>query len=165
MKGFIKECVDKAMIYGDSLSLSREIQAKYETRPVKKDVFVCIQDLEIDIIDVLPKCIFSSGKTSRLLFMNRTSELNQYDIANQTSLKPLYLGTQVPLGKSALLDSCFDEISGKLYTLNDKWVVESWQIGQSSQISGGRIRLFTENVETMKIINYSYKRRFRYSLP
>jgi len=42
MKGFIKECVDKAMIYGDSLSLSREIQAKYETRPVKKDVFVCI---------------------------------------------------------------------------------------------------------------------------
>lgn len=54
------DMIDNAAAFGESLILSKEMQKKYEERPVQKDVFVCLKDMEVDTIDVLPNCIFTS---------------------------------------------------------------------------------------------------------
>lgn len=78
--------IDKAVAFGESLILSKEIQKKYEERPVMKDVFICLKDLEAETIDILPKCLFSSVKTGRIMALDKDSQLHQYDMVSKKKL-------------------------------------------------------------------------------
>lgn len=56
--------------------LSNEIQTKYEERPVLKDVFLCLKDIETDNIDIIAKCIFTSASTGRIMLLDKSSHLH-----------------------------------------------------------------------------------------
>lgn len=65
--------IEKAVGFGESLVLSKEIQRKYEDRPVMKDVFVCLKDMEAETIDIIPSCIFTSEQTGRVMALDKDS--------------------------------------------------------------------------------------------
>ncbi|EGR33535.1 hypothetical protein IMG5_049950 [Ichthyophthirius multifiliis] len=145
---------------GESLVLSKEIQQKYESRPVNKDIFICVKDIEAECLDILPKCIFTCPRTARLLFLDKKSHLHQYDLINKKKLFDLDLSVRVPLLPSKILDATFDANSGRLYTLTDKWNMEIWELGQDNNMPLGRIVLFTEALDTENAIEMCYGNRF-----
>lgn len=36
----------------------------------------------------------------------------------------------MPLKRTKILDTAYDDNSGRFYVLNDKWILEVWEIGQ-----------------------------------
>lgn len=105
--------IDTAVGFGESLILSKEIQKRYEERPVSKDVFICLKDLEAESIDILPHCIFTSAETGRIMALDKDSHLHQYDLVSKKKLITLDLSIKVPLKESALLGAAFDHNSGR----------------------------------------------------
>ena len=157
-KSFIMEIIDNVIAYGESLKLSKEIQKKYETRPVIKDVFVTLQDLEIDIIDLIPRSLSISTNTGRVGYMDKDGNLYEYDIANKQNLKSVNLSSKVPLKKSRIIDYAFDNKAGRIYTLTDSWMLEVWEIHQELSVPVSRLKILTENYDPNAISNTYFKR-------
>jgi len=157
-KSFIMEIIDNVIGYGESLKLSKEIQKKYETRPVIKDVFVTLQDLEIDIIDLIPRSLSISTNTGRVGYMDKDGNLYEYDIANKQNLKSVNLSSKVPLKKSKIIDYAFDNKAGRIYTLTDSWMLEVWEIHQELSVPVSRLKILTENYDPHAISNTYFKR-------
>lgn len=126
----VNDCFQKAITFGQSLALSKKVQGQYENRPVMKDVFTCLQDFEVNALDIMPKSVFVSEDLGRLIYIDKGSTLFQYDLVNGKLLKPLNIGSRVPFKFSKILDSLFDAQSDRLYVLNDKWQFEIYDIGQ-----------------------------------
>lgn len=68
--------IGRAVVFGESLILSKEIQKKYEERPVKKDVFITLKDMEVETINIMPHCIFASTQTGRIMALDKKSHLH-----------------------------------------------------------------------------------------
>lgn len=110
---FLTGVINRAVGFGESLILSKEIQKKYEERPVTKDVFVALKDMEVETINIMPHCIFTSTQTGRIMALDKNSHLHQYDLVSKSKLIPLDLSIKVPLKESALLGAAFDSNSGR----------------------------------------------------
>ncbi|EAR94381.2 EF hand protein (macronuclear) [Tetrahymena thermophila SB210] len=164
-QNILEDLIEKAVGFGESLVLSKEIQKKYEERPVLKDVFVCLKDFEAENIDILPKCIFTSTQTGRVMVLDKQSHLHQYDMCSKKKLIELDLSVKVPLCEAYALDATFDQNSGRLYILTDKWNIEVWELGQDNSSPLGQIVLFSANTDTQKAINTCYGRRFQNAFP
>ena len=46
IRDFLYEVTDKACAFGESLKINKEIQAKFQKRPVDKHVFIKLKNLE-----------------------------------------------------------------------------------------------------------------------
>ena len=163
-KTVINEIIDNVLGYGQSLKLSKEIQKKYETRPVIKDVFVTLQDLEIDIIDLVPRSLSVSTSTGRVAYMDKEGNLFEYDIANQQNLKSINLSSKVPLKKSRIIDYAFDNKAGRIYTLTDSWMLEVWEIHQELSVPVSRLKILTEHYDPEAVSN-NYLKRYGDTFP
>ena len=157
-RDYILQIIDNVVAFGESLKLSKEIQKKYEARPVTKDVFVTLQDLEINIIDLIPRSISVSTTTGRIGYMDKDGNLFQYDIANQQNLKSVNLSSKVPLKKSKIIDFAFDNKAGRIYTLTDSWMLEVWEIHQEISVPFSRLKILTESHHPHVISNTYFKR-------
>lgn len=72
----VEELVGRAFAFGASLQLSKQIQFKFETRPVIREVFIALKDFSVDVLDTLPKSVYTSGQTGRLLYVDRQSVMH-----------------------------------------------------------------------------------------
>lgn len=163
-KGTIMEIIDNVIAYGESLKLSKEIQKKYEARPVMKDVFVTLQDLELGVMDLIPRSLSISTMTGRATYMDKDGSLYQYDIANKQALKSVNLSSKVPLKKSKIIDYAFDDKAGRMYTLTDSWMLEVWEIHQDLTVPVGRLKILTE-IHDPNAISNTYFKRYGDSFP
>lgn len=158
-KNLILDLVDKAVGYGESLKLAREIQYKYESRPVLKDVFIALQDLELEVVDPLPRSLCISSSTGRLVYMDKEGSVEQFDMANRQELKKLSLGSKIPLKRSKIIDFVFDNKAGRIYTLTDSWMLEVWEIHQELSIPISRLKIISEHFDP-STIDMSYHNRY-----
>jgi len=163
-KTFVIEMVDKAIGYGESLKLSREIQKKYETRPVLKDVFITLQDLEVEVFDPLPRSLGVSTMTGRLGYLDKEGNLLEYDIPNQQKLRGINISSKVPLKKTKIMDYVFDDKAGRIYILTDSWMLEVWEIHQELSVPVNRLKILTEEFDP-KVIDSAYQKRFGDTFP
>lgn len=155
----IYELVDQAVGYGESLKLSREIQGKYESRPVLKDVFITLQDLELEVVDPLPRSLCISSTTGRIGYMDKDGNMEEYDLANNQTLKGINLGSKIPLKRSKVIDFVFDNRAGRIYTLTDSWMLEVWELHQDLSIPVNRLKIISEEYNPDAITN-AYQKRY-----
>jgi hypothetical protein len=52
--GILAKIVDDAVDFGEGVKISKEIQDKFQVRPVEKEVFIKLKNLETQIVDILP---------------------------------------------------------------------------------------------------------------
>lgn len=143
-KGIVEGLFDKVIAYGESIVLSKEIQNKYQARPVVKDVFITLQELELEILDLLPRSLNFSTQTGRLGYMDKEGRFSQYDIANKQALRPISISSKVPLKKSKVIDFIFDDKSGRMYTLTDSWMLEVWELHQELSVPVSRVKIVAD---------------------
>ena len=94
---------------------------------MRKNVFVVLQDFQVDVMDTLPNTIYSSSSTGRILYMDKGSNLSQYSLTEQKKLPQVFIGTRAPRKITKVLDSVFDDNTNRLYVLTNKWIVEVWE--------------------------------------
>lgn len=159
LKTLIEECITSAFLAGESLLLTKEIQHKYEKRPVLKDIFLSLKDQEIEILDILPRSLQVSTGLSRVLFLSKDGLLQQLDVSNGSRLNNLNLGNQIPLKSSKILDSAFDSAENRLYCLTDKWVLEVWDLYQEKTVPISRVRILPYKGNFPELMERAYGTR------
>lgn len=167
IKEILSEIIEKAVLSGQSLLLSREIQQKYQKRPVLKEIFVCLKEFEWEVLDLMGRSLMSSFKMGRVggvegggameeggrgrVDEGKKSgeggrkagggELIQWEVGSGRKLQPIKLGGQIPIGSRDVLDVQFDEKNQKMYVLTSNFVLEGWDLIQESSTPEGRLRL------------------------
>ena len=159
MQKVIEDCITSAFQAGESLLLTKEIQRKYEKRPILKDVFICMQDLELEVLDIIPRSLHISNTMGRILQVSKDSILHEIDISNGTKLNNLNLGAQIPLKSSKILDIAFDSNENRLYVLTDKWILEIWELHQNLTVPLNRIRILPYRKNYQEILERVYSVR------
>jgi hypothetical protein len=160
----VRNCAAKAFAYGESLMFSKSMDSNFKQRNVKKDVFVLTNDINVNVIDVLPRSIYSSPQTGRLSYLDKSGILYQYDIANNAPLESLNINSKVPLNKISVIDLLYHSKLGRIYVLNEKWTVEMWEIQQKLSVPIGRVKVALTQDER-DIINEHYPNRYQSLVP
>ena len=124
--------VEKAETVGESLNVCREIQKKFEMRPVMKFVYPLLLQFQFSVTGAAPKSLQSMNSLGQIMFLNKNNQLNQFDITTTKSLQSVNLGTRPPLKHYDIIDMVCDQRSGRIYTLNSNWILEVWNIEQSA---------------------------------
>ena len=143
-RGLIDNILDQVTKRGDSAILTKEIQSRFQSRPVTKDVFVTMQELELEVLDLLPRSLNFSTQTGRLCYMDKEGKFFEYDVPNKQKLKPISLASKVPLKKSKVIDFFFDDKSGRMYILTDSWMLEVWEIHQELSVPVSRVKIIAD---------------------
>lgn len=124
----VDHMVEAAFCYGESLGVCRNIQKRFETRPVVKYIFPMMQAFQFPVQGVLPKSLQTVNRLGQLMCLDTENQLNQFDVATTASLQSVNLGTKPPLRHYNIIDVVCDQASGRIYTLNANWILEIWSI-------------------------------------
>lgn len=113
LEKFIKEdliesLISKAHCYGESLQICKDIQTKFEQRPVTKFVYPLLQQFQFSCTGVQPKSLQTMNSLGQLMFLNRQNQLSQYDISTTKVLQSVNLGTRPPLKHYDIIDMICD---------------------------------------------------------
>jgi len=163
-KSLINQIVNNAFLYGESLLLSRQIQQKFENRPVPKDVFALFHEFQYPIQDPLPHSLHCISSLGRVLYQEAMGHLHQIDIMTGSQLSPYFLGIRMPLRYTPILDTICDVKSCRIYTLNALWKLEVWSLEQPSSLPIKRVPMVNCEV-TKDFVETSYKQRYMLSKP
>ena len=160
----LADIVSRVYLYGESLTLSKEIQAKYEARPVPKNVFALFHEFQYPIVDSLPHSLQCVGSLGRILYMETLGYLQQIDVMGENRLSPYFLGIRMPLRYTPIIDTIVDSKSCRIYTLNALWKLEVWSLEQSSSLPIKRVPMVNCKVDP-NCIEQTYKSRYMKSKP
>ncbi len=163
-RAIIPELIAKAVVYGESLILSREIQHKFEQRPVLKDVFAMMHEFQYDVVNPLPHSLNCIGSLGRVLYIEAQGNLRQIDITAEKQLSPYFLGIRMPLRYTPIIDTICDTKSCRIYTLNALWKLEVWSLEQLSSLPIKRVPMVNCEV-TKDFVEQAYKSRFQLAKP
>jgi hypothetical protein len=164
-KSIIEEVLGYVAGYGESMILSKEVQSKFQQRPVRKDVFISLQEHELDVIDLLPRSLCASAQTGRVGFLDRDGVFTEYDLVNKTRLRRLNISTKVPLNKSKIIDFIFEAKTGKIFTLNEKMLLESWELHQSVHVPLNRVKVIAVSETEKSSVDEAYVNRYQGIFP
>ena len=159
IRKLLDSCVKSAVESGESLLLTKEIQRKFEKRPVLKDVIICMQDFECEVLDILPRSLHISTDLARIIQVSKDNLLQEIDISNGIHLANLNLGSQIPLKSSKMLDIAFNSTDNRLYCLTDKWILEIWELHQRNSGPLNRIRVLPYKSNYHEIIERAYNNK------
>jgi hypothetical protein len=78
LEQFIKEniidaIITKAHCYGESLAVCRDIQRKFEMRPVTKFVYPLLLQFQFSVAGVQPKSLQAMNSLGQIMFLNRNN--------------------------------------------------------------------------------------------
>jgi len=159
----LTEIINKAVLQGESLVLSRQIQTNYENRPVDKDIFTFSHEFQYTIADCLPHTLQSISSLGRILYLEQMGNLYQIDVTSEKQLSPYFLGVRMPLKYTPILDMICDTKSCRVYTLNALWKLEVWSLEQVSSLPLKRVPMV--NCEIIKDYTKCYRSRYLLSKP
>lgn len=158
------EIYEKVILFGDSLIKSREIQNRFEQRPVNKDIFTFFHEFQYNVIDPLPRSLYCINSLGRVIYLESMGHLQQIDVMSEKQLPPYFLGIRMPLQYTPLIDTICDTKSCRIYTLSALWKLEAWSLEQNSTLPIKRVPMV--NCEVAKdYIEVAYKTRFQLSKP
>ena len=160
----IPDLVSQAVVFGESLLMSREIQHKFEQRPINKDVFALIHEFQYDVTNPLPHSLHCVGSLGRVMYMESQGNLRQIDITAEKQLSPYFLGIRMPLRYTPIIDTICDTKSCRIYTLNALWKLEVWSLEQLSSLPIKRVPMVNCEV-TKDFVETAYKSRFQFAKP
>jgi len=109
-ESIIEELITKAQAYGESLTVCREIQQKFENRPVTKYYYPYIEQQIAICSGAMPKSLQVFNQLGKVMFLNRNNMLSMYDISNPENDTPaqVNLGTRPPLKHYDIIDMVCD---------------------------------------------------------
>ncbi|CAG9314903.1 unnamed protein product [Blepharisma stoltei] len=160
---FLMPILTSAVAHGESIKLARSIQKQFEKRGVIKHVYVWDQEWEQAINNPLPRSLWGSGLLGRAGYLDHQGCLAQFDLSSGSSLSSLHLGTRAPLQNVPLLGAACDESSNRLYTLNKQWVIDVWELIQSTSVPIQRISVLSKSAShdyVEKAYNYRHRDLF-----
>ena len=160
----IEHMVEAAFCYGESLSVCRTVQRRFETRPVTKYLFPMIQEFQFGVQGVLPKSLQAVNDLGQVMCLDAENQLNQFDVATSKSLQSVNLGTRPPLKHYNIIDLVCDQSSGRIYTLNANWILEIWGVEQNATFPQKRLAVCA-NDGGKDFISLYYKQTFNNSKP
>ena len=67
----IASLIEKAYCYGESLEVCKDIQKKFETRPVTKFIYPLLQQFQFSCAGAQPKSLQTMNELGQLMFLNR----------------------------------------------------------------------------------------------
>jgi len=105
---FIDMLITKAFCYGESLEVCRDIQTKYENRPVTKYIYPILDDFTFQTLGVSAKSLQPFNALGKVMFLNAQNQLQQFDVATKKNLPPVSLGTRPPLKHYNIIDMVVD---------------------------------------------------------
>jgi hypothetical protein len=160
----LEEIITAAQCYGESLLVGRDIQENFENRAVTKFVFPMIQEFQYNVVGVQPKTLQTLNELGQIMYLDAENQLNQYDIPTNRTLPPVNLGTRPPLKHYDIIDMVCDQTSGRIYTLNQNWILEIWNIEQNVSLPQRRVAVCT-NESGKDYIGMFYKNTFNNAKP
>ena len=84
---FFDELITSAQCYAESLIVGREIQQKFEMRPISKFVFPMIQEFQYNVMGVQPKTLQTLNELGQIMYLDSENQLNQNDIPTNKTLQ------------------------------------------------------------------------------
>ena len=164
LSSVVDHVVEAAFCYGESLGVCRNIQRRFETRPVTKYLFPMMQAFQFPVQGVLPKSLQTVNRLGQLMCLDAENQLNQFDVATTASLQSVNLGTKPPLRHYNIIDLVCDQASGRIYTLNANWILEIWSIEQNASFPQKRLAVCA-NEGGKDFIHLYYQKTFNHSKP
>lgn len=160
----IPSLIESTCLYSESLELSRQIQGKYEQRPVCKDLFAFSQEFQYTVVNPLPHSLHVINSLGRVGFLETVGNFNQIDVTSAKQLSSFFLGNRLPLQYTPLIDMVCEAKSCRLYTLNALWKLEVWSLEQLTSLPIKRVPMVNCEV-TKDYIQQAYKYRHLLSKP
>ncbi len=160
----LQEVIDRACMQGESLILSKQVQTKFENRPVNKDVFVFSHEFQYPASDPLVHSLHCVNSLGRIIYLESMGSLQQVDITSEKHLSSYFLGVRMPLKYTPLIDMVCDTKSCRVYTLNALWKLEVWSLEQDSSLPLKRVPMVNCEI-TRDHIKSAYKARFCQAKP
>ena len=160
----LEQLIEKAVAVGESLVMSRDIQTKFQQRPVTKFIYPMKMEFQYNVVGVQPKTVQMLDKLGQIMFLDSDNQLNQYDICTNKMLQTCNLGTRPPLKHYDIIDLVCDQSSFRIYTLNKNWILEIWMVEQATSLPLKRIAVCT-NDQNKDYISMYYKKTFNNSKP
>ena len=163
-RDIIAAIISQVVLYGESLIIAKEIQAKYENRPVPKNLFALFHEFQYPITESLPHSLQCVGSLGRIIYMETLGYLQQIDVVTENRLSPYFLGIRMPLRYTPIIDTIIDSKSCRIYTLNALWKLEVWSLEQSSSLPIKRVPMVNCKVD-QNCLEQAYKSRYMKAKP
>ena len=152
--------LDRVIAHGESLLFGREVQRRYETRPVMRSTFATTTDFKYPVSGVLTRSLKGFDKLGRVIYLDGENKLQQIEVSSGKMLAPVGLGTRPPLKFHPIIDLVCDQQSGRIYTLNRNWILEVWSIEQPESVPITRLTVVNKEIRRDHIKECYSKRYF-----
>lgn len=163
-KDYVYPVVQTIPEIGDLIISAKKNQTQHESRPVTKHVYIWDSDWKQEILNPMPRTVWVSGAIGRVGYIDDEGYLNQLDLLTGNQFPVLHLGTKPPYKKTPLLAGVCDSDIGRLYLLNQQWVIEVWELHQKTTAPKKRIKVLSKTINK-DYIEKSYRNRQRNAFP
>ena len=80
VKEMIGDILSDVIAFGESIKLTKNLQSKYQTREVAKDIIIKKELKSHEVMNIVESSMNVSNQTSRVMYITKENELKQKEI-------------------------------------------------------------------------------------
>lgn len=119
VKQMINDILNDVIAFGESIKLSKNLQKKYQSREVSKDIIMKKELKSYEVLNIIESSMNISNQTSRVMYVTKNNQLEQKEIHQPTlqydrkigNLHSVDISSKMPVldNNIQIIDTVFDQ--------------------------------------------------------